>query len=223
MKTRPNHNQKSPEPESGIPARETPVNPEAASEKEMDAPAPETEADPGVLLKEAADRAELLQEKMLRLAAEFDNFRKRTSLEKERLTTDAAAGVLAKLLPVLDSLDQFQLHAGSGEAEKEPNEGLAVLTRQLAQVFQACGLERLELKGRMFDPHYAEAVEIYHDPEAADGVVLEVLRAGYRYRERILRPALVRINRRPDAEADSTQKPGPESEAAADDSTIEEA
>jgi molecular chaperone GrpE len=132
-----------------------------------------------------------------RLQAEFDNYRKRMARQGEELTERAAAGVLERMLPVLDALDLARSHAG------EPTEAVAAqLAEALGQISSLArdalareGLDRIDEVGIEFDPSVHDAVA--HDPseegDEAGVVVAEVLRPGYRLKGRVVRPAMVRV------------------------------
>jgi len=146
-------------------------------------------------LSEQAVSAEESRDRLLRLAAEFENFRKRTDNEKQRLSGFAESILLSKFLPILDSIEQVLKFSAEGEDKKNLSAGLKLVTKELHRIFHDLGLKPLELLGKPFDPHAAEAVEVSESPDCAEGTVLSILRTGYQYKDRILRPALVRISK----------------------------
>ena len=142
-----------------------------------------------------AAKTEEYRDQMLRLAADLENFRKRTENEKRQLAGFAESVLLSKFLPILDSIEQV-LKFGEEEDDRENlSAGLKLVTKELHRTFHDLGLKPLEVLGKPFDPHTAEAVEISDDPDCAEGTVLSILRTGYQYKERVLRPALVRISK----------------------------
>ncbi len=145
-------------------------------------------------LSEQAAKAEESRDHLLRLAAEFENFRKRTDNEKQRLAGFAESILLSKFLPILDSIEQV-LKFSAEEDKENLSAGLKLVTKELHHIFHDLGLKPLEVLGKPFDPHAAEAVEVSEDPDCAEGTVLSILRTGYQYKDRVLRPALVRISK----------------------------
>ncbi|GIU84687.1 MAG: hypothetical protein KatS3mg008_1462 [Acidimicrobiales bacterium] len=139
----------------------------------------ESEADPATI---AAQRDEYL-EALQRLKAEFENFRKRTERQWREMMDRAAEHLVADLLPVLDACDAA---IGHGVAEVEP------IRAALLDVLSKAGLERMEPAGEVFDPEMHEAVQ-HEESDDHEGPpeVVEVMRHGYRWRGRVLRPALV--------------------------------
>ncbi|MDE3204190.1 MAG: nucleotide exchange factor GrpE [Acidobacteriota bacterium] len=131
--------------------------------------------------KERDDYREALQ----RLQADFENYKKRVAKQSEELRERAAEALVEKLLPVLDTVDLALSHGG-GEDVKQ-------LSAALLVILEKEGLERIDNAGEMFDPNHHDAVA--HEPGDGDGgqEVAEVMRAGYRWRGRVLRPAMVKV------------------------------
>jgi molecular chaperone GrpE len=118
-----------------------------------------------------------------RLAAEFANFRRQVERRNNEVLEQAAAGLVEQLLPVLDACDGAVAH---GATDVEP------IQAALLGVLVKGGLERLDPAGEPFDPNTYEAV--MHEPgDGGEAVVVEVLRAGYQWNGRVLRPAMVRV------------------------------
>jgi len=162
-------------------------------------------------LSEQAAKAEESRDHLLRLAAEFENFRKRTDNEKQRLAGFAESILLSKFLPILDSIEQVLNFSAEEEDKENLSAGLKLVTQELHRIFHDLGLKPLEVLGKSFDPHASEAVEVSEDPDCAEGTVLSILRTGYQYKDRILRPALVRISKEvitPKQPPDSDAKDG---------------
>lgn len=157
-------------------------------------PEPEEGAPPGI--EQLAD----LQERHLRLRADFDNYRKRVEREKAAFSRRAAADLLRELLPVLDNLERA-LGEGRGEDGGAFREGVALIYRQAMEVLRRAGLEPIDAVGNPFDPNCHEAMERRATEEYPDQTVMEELQKGYRFQGQLLRPALVRVACRPDAAA----------------------
>lgn len=144
----------------------------------------------------AAERDRLLQEKAelqdryLRLAAEFDNFRKRSERERLEALEYAAAGPLAALLPVLDDFERA-LKVQCADAEYV--RGIELIYQRLSDTLRKLGLEPVEAEGRPFDPNLHHAIERVEDAGVEQDTVIAELQRGYSYKGRLLREALVRV------------------------------
>jgi molecular chaperone GrpE len=136
-----------------------------------------------------AAREELLGD-LRRVAADFDNYRKRTAREHERIVTRAGERILAKLLPVLDDLDRA-LDAAEHHDEAKVIEGVRMTRDQLSALLASEGIEPIETDGP-FDPHIHEALVTQPGGEGVEsGAVLQVIQRGYRLGETVVRPARV--------------------------------
>jgi molecular chaperone GrpE len=141
-------------------------------------------------LEEAdAKRDEYLGD-LQRLAADFDNYRKRVARDQESLAARAHERLVKELLPVLDDLERA-LDAAARHEEATLEEGVRLVHRELSAALAREGLAEIETNGR-FDPHVHEAL-LSQPSEADEGSVLEVLQKGYRLGDRVLRPARVVI------------------------------
>jgi molecular chaperone GrpE len=139
-------------------------------------------------LAAAEARAEEHLNDLKRVAAEFENFRKRSARERGELLTLANERLVKELLPVLDDLGRA-LEAAERHEEAKLEEGVRLVHRQLAQLLEKEGLSEIETDG-VFDPHVHEAL-LSQPSDAEEGTVTEVLQKGYRLGERVLRPARV--------------------------------
>ncbi len=141
-----------------------------------------------------------LNDRMLRLQADFDNFRKRTQRERAELQQRGAERVLADLLPVLDHFEMGLAAARSHDAPEAVLGGLDMVLAQFRDVLARHGVEAVEAEGRPFDPHCHEAVG--HEPSSAvpADTVLRETRRGYRVGGRLLRAAEVIVSSGPLAE-----------------------
>ncbi len=138
--------------------------------------------------------AELAAQKdvYLRLAADFDNFRKRTAQEIERRAAAQKDAFIRELLPIIDNLERA-LSANSSSPE-QLREGVQMTLQQLHQLLRRHGIEPEESRGQPFDPHRQEAVSTRHDPSEPDHAVLETFQRGYRRGNEVIRPAKVVVN-----------------------------
>jgi molecular chaperone GrpE len=142
----------------------------------------------------AEESAPAPDESYLRLAADFDNYRKRVAREQVELTRRANERILNELLPVLDDLERALAaaaehdHTPEGEAKLE--EGVRLVHRSLLGLVERHGLSEIETEGA-FDPHVHEALLAQPGEGAEEGSVLQVLQKGYRLGDKVLRPARV--------------------------------
>ena len=180
------------------PKDQAPAEPEATQAEA------ETEAAPTLESLEAANRE--LQDRMLRMAAEQDNFRKRTERDKALFLERANEALLKDLLPVLDALDRAREHAAAGESGQSMRQGLDLIQQELDKALEKHGLTPISALGQPFDPEQHEAVMQQEDPEQEDGTVLTEYQKGYKYRDRLLRPSMVVVSKRP-APADEDGDP----------------
>jgi molecular chaperone GrpE len=167
-------------------ARDDQAN-EAEAAASADDAAAVVEADLVALAQERDDFRELAQ----RVQADFENYRKRMLREQTEKMERANEQLLEQLLPVLDSFDLAT--ANLDEADEQVRKGVELVYAELLGVLEKAGVRRIDALGQPFDPNEHEAVA----QEDGDGepVVCDILRAGYRLRDRVLRPATVRVTR----------------------------
>ena len=134
----------------------------------------------------------LLQEqnKFLRLAAEYDNYRKRTAKEKESIWADAKVSVVASFLPVYDNLERALKQDTADEAYKK---GVEMTMTQLKEVLSKLGVTEIEAAGQPFDPKLHNAVMHVEDESLGENTVAEVFQAGFQLGEKVIRFAMVKV------------------------------
>ena len=134
----------------------------------------------------------LLQEqnKFLRLAAEYDNYRKRTAKEKESIWADAKASVVTSFLPVYDNLERALKQDTADEAYKK---GVEMTMTQLKEVLSKLGVTEIEAAGQPFDPKLHNAVMHVEDEAFGENPVAEVFQAGFQLGEKVIRFAMVKV------------------------------
>lgn len=136
---------------------------------------------------------ESLRQQMLRVQADFDNFRKRTRTEKDDLQRFATRGLLTDLLPVADNFDRaLQVLPTAGEAA-EVRTGLEMVQRQLLSVLNKHGVTPMDVVGQSFDPAIHEAVMEEAATDGRAGIVAQELQRGYLLHDKVLRPAMVKV------------------------------
>jgi molecular chaperone GrpE len=144
----------------------------------------------GEVEKLRAERNDLF-ERLARLQAEFDNYRKRAAKENAEYRDYAVSEAARSLLPVVDS---FTLALKNAAAKPEDlRKGVELIFKQLQDVLQKLNIERIPAQGEAFDPRVHEAIEMVETDAAPDHHVLEELQPGYRIKGRLLRPAMVRV------------------------------
>ena len=135
-----------------------------------------------------AELAEL-NNKYLLLAAEYDNFRRRTARERENTYADAFEVALSAFLPVVDNLERAAQYSDGESVAK----GVALVLKSVEETLAKLGVSEIEALGKEFDPQYHNAVMHVDDPEEGESVVVEVLQKGYIKGERVLRYAMVKV------------------------------
>jgi len=136
------------------------------------------------------------RDKYLRLAADFDNFKKRSRQEHLETIQHASADLIARLLPGLDDLHKALDHKPEG-IDQPWARGLELSVRKLEEALRAHGLETIDSVGMPFDPAVHEAIGHEESSEHPEDTVVQELRRGYRIRDRVVRPALVKVARPP--------------------------
>jgi molecular chaperone GrpE len=133
-----------------------------------------------------------LQDRLLRTAAEFDNYRKRIDRERRDQSESAASSMLAEILPVVDNLERA-LQAPSGPEAAGYRAGVELILRQLADLLRKRGVTPIDVVGADFDPRFHQAVSQETSDAHRDGEVMEELQRGYMLGDRLLRPAMVKV------------------------------
>ena len=154
-------------------------------------------------LREAQATIDKLNDRLVRQAADLENFRKRSQREKDEARQFANQGLLEKLLPVLDNFEMALAAAGDGDPAIR--DGVQMIYNQLLGVLKESGVEPVEAVGKPFDPNLHEAISQQHTEEAAEGTVLQQVQRGYKLNDRLVRPARVIVAAPPVAEAGSTE------------------
>jgi molecular chaperone GrpE len=142
-------------------------------------------------LEAARAEAQKSRDQLLRVAADFDNYKKRARRELADGVKVAREELLRDLLPVFDNLERASAHAGTATDTKALADGISMVQRQFIDVLGKLGIQRVEAAGQPFDPAVHEAVQHLETDEFPPGVVAAELQAGYRTGDRVLRPALV--------------------------------
>lgn len=130
---------------------------------------------------------------LLRIRADFENFRRRSLREKEDYQRRAAEGLLERLLPAIDNFKRAMLAGGGNEVDGGFREGMSMVFRQFMEALANEGLEQIETDGLQFDPNLHEAVARDETSDVEANTITEELEPGYKFRGRLLKPARVRV------------------------------
>ena len=135
-----------------------------------------------------------LNQKFLRVAADFENYKRRTNLEREDLLKYSNAKLIGELLPVIDNFQLGLKNASPSPEVQNFLKGMEMIYTQLVSLLEKEGLQKIEAVGQPFDPNQHEAVMQVPDDSVDDDTVVEELRAGYQYKDKVLRPAMVKVS-----------------------------
>ena len=168
--------------------QEETAEPEVAEASEAQA-----EPEPSENVAEAVKKAEAaVMERMMRLQADFENYKRRSQKEKTEIYAHAMESFMTKLLPVLDNLERAE--AAATDNLESYKEGVQMIFKSLLNVLNTEGLQEIEAAGQPFDPNFHHGVAIGEDSEQEDQVVLEVFQKGYQFKDKVIRPAMVKVN-----------------------------
>ena len=128
---------------------------------------------------------------MLRLRADFDNFRRRSVKEREELAAVVTQGILTDMLPLLDNFERALLAEGSDLDSFRA--GVSMIYKQMQEALAKNGLEVIDTKDKKFDPNFHQAVMRVQDPEKEDDTIEQELQKGYMVKGRVIRPSMVQV------------------------------
>lgn len=130
----------------------------------------------------------------LRLRADYENYKRRTQLDREAADKYKAQSLLTNLLPVLDNFERAMQNAPATEDSQSLQKGLDMVYKTLVEATEKEGLQVIEAEGVAFDPTIHQAVMTETDESQEPGIVLQELQKGYKYKDRVLRPSMVKVN-----------------------------
>jgi molecular chaperone GrpE len=180
-------------PEEAAPEEAAPEEPRAEEAEEAEEAAADAPAAIAADLDAVRAEAEGYLDDLRRLQADFDNYRKRTLREQTARAASASQALVARLLPVLDNFELAVSHAEQSRDFDRMLKGVEMVFGELREVLQGEGLVKIEAEGKPFDPERHEAVIAVDQEGAEPGTVVDVVRAGYELRGRVLRPAMVKV------------------------------
>ena len=163
---------------------------EALNDQDPQQQQDETQPDP---LEEVRRERDALQDRLLRTAAEFDNYRKRMDRERRELAEYTGGEAIKDLLPIIDNLER----ALQAAAQDDPlRKGVELIHKQMLEILRRRGVTPIEALGADFDPNVHEAVTQEESAQHREGEVMEELQRGYKVGDRLLRPAMVKVAKR---------------------------
>lgn len=184
-------------------AAHLPADGEPSADKGAEENGASASATPDVESQIASLKAELQQsqDRFLRKAAEFENYRKRMEKERSEASQLAKSSVLMEFLPIADACERAMESLDGTQEGRESlehyREGVRLLYKQIHDVFARIGVVPVVAQGQQFDPHFHEAIAREEDPEHEENTVVVELRRGYLFKGRLLRPAQVKVSIRP--------------------------
>lgn len=149
-----------------------------------------------------AEKEDLMQT-MMRRQADFENFRKRTERDRSEEAKRGVERLVLDLIPVIDAFDRA-LQAHDDPRFEEYRKGITLIRKQLWDTIAKHGVLPIEAAGKIFDPHFHQAIERMESDEYPDGTIVAVFQDGYMFNGRVLRPAIVRVAVHPDEGENST-------------------
>lgn len=183
-------------PAADAPSADAPASAPPATEETAEAVAAGEVAELRRQLEETQAKADEYLDQWRRSVAEFSNYRKRMERDRQEFQKTATADFLKRLLPVVDDMERAFAHLPADLAGREWVIGMQMVYQKLLDLLRQEGLQPIEAEGGQFDPLYHEAVSYEESTEHEDGAIIGVVRRGYRFGDRVLRPAQVRVARR---------------------------
>lgn len=171
--------------------KETQATEESAENKEEKPKKKDKKSKDGSLIETLKSQIAEKDDKFLRLAAEYDNFRKRSAKEKSDIYASSKADVINEILPILDN---FERAAQNSDADFDGyKKGIELIFNQFLGVLKKYGVESFGEEGEAFDPSMHSAVMVVEDPELGNNVIAQVFSKGYKLGDKIIREAVVKV------------------------------
>ncbi|MRX71321.1 nucleotide exchange factor GrpE [Bacillus lacus] len=172
----------------------SPAAEEAGGIPEESAVEETSEANEASKIEELEAKAEESENRLLRLQADYENYRRRVKLDQEAAHKYRAQSLISEILPALDNFERALQIEAADESSKSLLQGMEMVYRQLIQALQSEGVEKIEALHQPFDPHLHQAVMQVEDSSYEPNTVLEELQKGYKLKDRVIRPAMVKVN-----------------------------
>ncbi|MFS0822642.1 nucleotide exchange factor GrpE [Bacillus sp. 1P02SD] len=145
-------------------------------------------------IAELEAKLEEAENRILRQVADFENFKRRARLDQETAATYRAQSLVNDLLPALDNFERALQVEATNEQAKSIMQGVEMVYRSIIDALKKEGVEAIESVGKQFDPNVHQAVMQVSEPDAESNVVLEEFQKGYKLKDRVLRPSMVKVN-----------------------------
>ena len=180
-------------------AAEVSTDADVVADEQAEVQTGESEETPDIIVSESQtdsalqEKYDTLNSQYIRLAADFDNYRKRQAQERESLLKYGAENTLKKIIEVLDNFERGEKANESVDDCDKLRESFSLVYKQLVDVLTKAGLEPIEAEGKEFDPNFHEAVMQTPTSEYPEHTIIAVLQKGYKLEDRVLRPALVNV------------------------------
>lgn len=140
-----------------------------------------------------AEEIEEYKEKLLRLQADFENFRKRTQDEKDEIRKTATTESLLKIVPILDNFERSLKHIPKELKDSDWTQGIIYIHKQLQNILAHEGLEKIQSQGAQFDPNLHDAISYEKSKKHKKDEIIEEIESGYKFGDQVLKPAKVRV------------------------------
>lgn len=154
----------------------------------------EANVEVGAEVEQLTKQLDEANNKLLRIQADYDNFRRRTLKEKEELAKYASSKLITNLLPSIDNFDRALAAAAATGDLESLSKGLDMIFRQLMATMEAEGLQAMNVVGEPFNPEFHQAVMTVESDEHEEGIVVEELQKGYVLKDKVIRPAMVKVS-----------------------------
>jgi molecular chaperone GrpE len=172
-----------------------PDAPDAATAKAEPAPPAPAEPTPEQKLADALTETSRIRDQLLRTAADFDNFRKRSRRSEDDALRRGREGMLKEMLPVFDNLERAVQHAEGAPEAQAVAAGLRMVLKQFVDTLDRVGIKRIVAVGKPFDPSHHEAIQQLESSEHPAGMVIAEVQAGYMMGEALIRPTMVVVSK----------------------------
>jgi len=148
-------------------------------------------------MKKMEEELSLLKDKYIRTLADFDNYKKRMEKEKQDIFKYGTENLVLQLLPFDDIFEGVLKQMDNNPAPDTIHKGVEMLKREFTRFLEGIGVKKIDTKGRHFNPELHEAAETVETEEYKEGEVIEEIRSGYSFHDRVIRPALVKVAKKP--------------------------
>ncbi|HJH29602.1 MAG TPA: nucleotide exchange factor GrpE [Methanosarcinaceae archaeon] len=156
--------------------------------------------------RSSEDEIAELNDKLLRLGAEFDNFRKRSKREKEELRKYATENLMVEMLEVCDNFERALHSAKAADDSKSIVEGVEMVLKQFISILEKEGVKKIECKGEEFDPYLHEAMMHIVTIKHPDNTIIDIQKPGYMLHSKVIRPVMVTVAKKPEDDSNKSEK-----------------